>query len=226
MKTQNNMTHIVISLLVIIAVLSFGKLNKPTFAQSIPVPDDATVEKNPQMVLQNNFAPTIPNDDLSITGISNGFFEAGSTGWVEYSSNGWNLIVNNGFPSGVTPHSGSWMVWLGGDDNEIGYIQQQITVPVGSSFLSNWHWIASADDCGYDIAKINVNNTTVEEYDLCSTASTGGWVEHTVDLSSYAGQSVAFQIGVETDGSTNSNLFIDDVSLSLSYIYLPLLINQ
>lgn len=220
------MTKIVISLLVIIAVLSFGKLNKPAFAQSDPVPDDATAVKSPQSVYRNNFAPTIPNDGISITGISNVFFEAGATGWTQYSSNGWTLILNSGFPGGVTPHSGSWAVWLGGDDNETGYIQQQITVPVGSSILSYWHWIASADVCGFDIAKINVNSTTVEEYDLCSTANTGGWVEHTVDLNSYAGQSVALQIRAETDSSTNSNLFIDDVSFGLSHIYLPLLINQ
>ena len=79
-------------------------------------------------------------------------------------------------------------------------------------YLAYWHWIASEDSCGWDFGGVLVNGTVVDVYDLCDSASTGGWVHHVVNLSAYAGQAVTFQIRVETDSSLNSNLFIDDVS--------------
>ena len=145
----------------------------------------------------------------------NGDFESGPTGWVEYSSNGWDLILPNSSLI-VPPHGGSWAVWLGGDDDEISYIQQQVIVPPGSPYLAYWHWIASEDFCGYDFGKVIINSTTVDEYDLCSSTNTGGWAKHVVNLSAYAGQSVSLQIRAETDSSLNSNLFIDDVSFQAS----------
>jgi hypothetical protein len=149
-------------------------------------------------------------------GIVNGDFENGPTGWVEYSTHGWDLIVTS-FPGSITPRSGSWAVWLGGDYNDISYIQQQVTVPAGSPYLAYWHWIASEDVCGWDYGGVIVNDTTVEDvYDLCISTNTGGWVKHVVNLSAYTGQSVSLQIRAETDGSLNSNLVVDDVAFQAS----------
>ncbi|MGQ9628574.1 MAG: hypothetical protein ACUVV0_16920, partial [Anaerolineae bacterium] len=148
--------------------------------------------------------------------LPNGDFEQGPTIWTEYSTHGWDLIVTS-FPGSVTPHSGSWAVWLGGDFNDISYIQQQVTVPSGCPYLAYWHWIASQDVCGYDFGGVIINGSTVVDvYDLCSSANTGGWVKHVVNLSAYAGQSVSLQIRAETDDSLNSNLFVDDVAFQAS----------
>jgi hypothetical protein len=149
------------------------------------------------------------------SGVTNGNFESGSTGWVEYSTHEWDLIVTS-FPPGVTPHNGSWAVWLGGDHNDISYIQQQVTVPPGSPYLAYWHWIASADSCGHDLGGVVINGSVVDVYDLCESTSTGAWVQHVVNLSAYAGQSVSLQIRAETNASLNSNLFIDDVAFQTS----------
>jgi hypothetical protein len=148
-------------------------------------------------------------------GLVNGDFEDGPTGWIEYSSSGWPLIL----PAAnliVTPRSGNWAVWLGGDYDEISFIQQQVTVPSGSPYLAYWHWIASEDVCGYDFGGVLINSTVVDQYDLCSSANTGGWTKHVVNLSAYTGQSVSLQIRAETDSSYNSNLFVDDVSFQAS----------
>jgi hypothetical protein len=150
------------------------------------------------------------------TGVINGDFEDGPTGWTEYSKHGWDLIVTK-FPKGVTPHSGSWAVWLGGDYNDISFVQQQVTVPPGSPYLAYWHWVASADVCGFDFGGVIVNGSeVVDQYNLCQSENTGGWVRHTVNLNAYAGQSISLQIRVETDESRNSNLFVDDVSFQAS----------
>jgi hypothetical protein len=148
--------------------------------------------------------------------VCNGNFEQGATCWTEYSSHGWDIIINSGFPGGLTPHSGSWAAWLGGGNNEIAYVQQQVTVPVGSYYLAYYHWIASADTCGYDFGGVLVNGTVVDVYNLCSSQNTNGWVKHVVNLSAYAGQTVTLQIRVETDVSNNSNLFVDDVAFQSS----------
>jgi kumamolisin len=105
---------------------------------------------------------------------------------------------------------------LGGGDNEIGYIQQQVTIPSSTPYLVYWQWIESYDTCGFDFGYVLINSSAVDTYDLCSTTSTGGWVTHSVNLSAYAGQSVTLQIRATTDLSEWSNLYVDDVSLQAS----------
>lgn len=147
--------------------------------------------------------------------IVNPGFESGATGWTEYSAQGWPLILNVAdLP--ILPHGGSWAAWLGGDDSEDSYIQQSVTVPASTPYLSYWHWIDSEDVCNYDFARIQVNGTTVNEYTLCTSSNSGGWVRRTVNLSAYSGQTVSLRIRVVTDSSYVSNLFIDDVSFQAS----------
>jgi hypothetical protein len=161
------------------------------------------------------YLPIVMKSPSGGGGVVNGDFESGPTGWVEYSLNGWDLILSvPAFP--VTPHSGSWAVWLGGDDDEISYVQQQVTVPAGSPYLAYWHWIGSDDTCGYDFGGVIIDSTVVDVYNLCSSANTGGWVKHVVNLSAYAGQSVSLQIRAETDSSLSSSLLVDDVSFQAS----------
>lgn len=145
------------------------------------------------------------------SGFTNGDFESGSTGWTEFSTHGWDIIVTS--PDGLTAHSGSYIAWLGGDYDDTSYIEQQVTIAASAAHLVYWHWIASEDVCGFDVATVLVNGIAVDAYDLCETEDTDGWVRQSIDLSAYAGQSVALRIRVETDGSLNSNLFVDDVSL-------------
>jgi bacillolysin len=150
----------------------------------------------------------------------NGDFEQGSAGWEQYSTHGWALIVNSS--SGTIPtHSGSYAAWLGGGNSEISYLQQPVTVSLATPYLTYYHWIASSDICGYDFGGVLVNGTAVEVYNLCTSANTGGWVKHAVNLSAYAGQNVTLQIRVETDSSNNSNLFVDDAAFSVSGVLGP-----
>ncbi|MCW5864209.1 MAG: choice-of-anchor L domain-containing protein [Anaerolineae bacterium] len=151
----------------------------------------------------------------------NGNFESGPANWAEASSHGWPIIVSNGDVDGLPTHSGSWSAWLGGDDDEIAYIEQTVTVPADRPYLTYYHGIASQDSCGYDFGGVVLNDAVVvDQYDLCREASTPDWVLHAVNLSAYAGQDVALQIRVETDGSLNSNLFVDDVAFSASGVRL------
>jgi immune inhibitor A len=147
-------------------------------------------------------------------GLINGDFEAGATGWTTYSSIGWPIIIKSGFPTGVTPHGGSWAAWLGRSNNETTYIEQQVFIPAGARYLSYYHWIDSEDLCGSDWASVRIGSQIVDQYDLCFTANTSGWVKHTLSLGDYAGQSVRLQIRVQTDSSLYSSLFIDDLAFT------------
>ncbi len=185
----------------------------PTGASSSPDVADKNLILGNHPVPADNDIPlseTAPN--LRPMAIVNGDFESGSSGWDEYSVSGWTQIVTV-FPVGVTPHSGSWAAWLGGAYNERASIAQNTLVAASSSTLSFWYWIASADVCGYDVAGVLIGDeTVVDVFELCEAHNTGGWVERTVDLSAYAGQTVKIQFRVVTDSSGNSNFFVDDVA--------------
>jgi hypothetical protein len=147
--------------------------------------------------------------------IANGDFEQGQVAWSESTTLPYPLITTI-FPGSLTPYSGSWAAWLGGGDNEISILSQQVEVSQVAPYLSYWHWIASEDSCGFDSGGVSINGQVVETYWLCGDTNTNGWVRRVVDLSGYVGQVVTLSITVSTDGSLNSNLFIDDVSFQFS----------
>lgn len=148
--------------------------------------------------------------------LANGGFENGRDGsWLEYSSYDWPLIWQTpGLP--LQPHGGSWAAWLGGDYDYVSYVSQDVAIPGGSTTLIYWNWIASEDTCGFDLGGVLINGTPIQVIELCEDTSTDEWVKRTVDLSGYAGQTVALQIRAETDGVLNSNFFVDDVMLELT----------
>jgi secreted trypsin-like serine protease len=160
------------------------------------------------------------DDDGGPSGFVNGDFEQGTAGWTQYSAQGYPLIIHiNNLPSGLNPHSGSWLAWLGGDHNEQSLLRQVVTVPSSNPILSYWYYIASEDFCGsyYDWFGIFINqdnNQRVALLDLCADNNTNGWVQSTVNMGAYAGQTITVDFYVSTDGSFISNLFLDDVALT------------
>jgi hypothetical protein len=152
--------------------------------------------------------------------LQNGDFESGRNGaWVEASEAGLKLITTD-HPQGLTAHSGVWLTWLGGAYNETAGIIQRVTVPPDRPYLRYWHWIASGDACGYDVAGVTLGEDEediVDAFWLCRTNNTNGWRARTLDLRAWAGQSVDLLFLAGTDGSLNSNWFVDDIAfISLS----------
>ena len=156
------------------------------------------------------YLPVITRPALTV--VANGNFESGNTGWTVSSTFNRTVIRTSFAPNTATPHAGAWGAWLGGLNSESTSLQQQIAIRPGTSYLAYWHWIGSADVCGYDYAYVKVNGVTAHAYTLCSSTATGGWVKKVVNLSAYAGQTVTVRIQVSNDSSLNSNLFLDDVT--------------
>ncbi len=174
----------------------------------------------------NSIQQVVAGFNIPCSGIANCDFESGSDGeWTEYSYNGFKIIYLCSDPSvcnDVTPHSGAYLAWLGGANNEISYLQQQVLISSNTPFLTYWQWIESDDFCGsdyglnYDYVQVMINGTQVDKYDLCTGTSTVTWNPHNIDLNNYVGQSVTLQIRVTTDNTNISNFFLDDVNLMIN----------
>ena len=121
-------------------------------------------------------------------------------------------MVKNPGELPLVPHSGKWAAWLGGDDEETAVLSQPVTVPGDRKILRYWYWIDSTDVCGKDTGGVLVNNVPVDEYALCVSTDTGGWVMRSTDLAAYAGQQVTLAFRLVNDEGETSSLFIDDVA--------------
>lgn len=158
-------------------------------------------------------SPTLTSTPTPQNPIANpGFEEGPGVGWTEESSSMFDLILSTADLAPIVPRSGTWAAWLGGVDDEVSSLRQTVTVPANASQLSYWAWIASEEaNCNADLVTVTVNGAQiVENFALCATTATEGWVERTIDLAAFAGQSVQLQVEVVTDGSTPSSLFLDD----------------
>ena len=153
--------------------------------------------------IARNYAPS---------GLLNGGFENGSVGWVQSSVKGLPLILNATALAPVAPHSGTWAARLGREHDPVSYIEQRVTVPPDRPFLHYWYWIASVDECGFDVASVRVNDALSRFYYLCKSTSTGQWLEAVINLGSYSGQTVSLRLRVEADLVLESNLYVDDFS--------------
>jgi len=150
----------------------------------------------------------------------NGNFEQGrNVGWTESTkskcgSNPCPLVVNQ-FPSGVAAHGGSWAAWLGGANNETSELSQAVDIGNSTGLsLSYYHRVESREvSCNFDYAylQINGNEVTGTRIGLCDRYEKG-WEQKVVSLSGYSGL-LSFKFVVKTDGSVNSNYFVDDVSI-------------
>ncbi|MHB0987875.1 MAG: hypothetical protein ACYC3P_04315 [Bellilinea sp.] len=156
----------------------------------------------------SNYVPPDP--------ILNGGFESGHVAWVESSLHPIELIMDAAAGLSVTPHNGSWAVWLGGVDDEVASITQSVTIPVGRSILHYWFASGSTDQCNKDYFKIFVGGTLHFSETLCDTTETNAWVHRTLDLTAYAGTAQTIEFYIETDSLAYSNVFLDDISFETS----------
>jgi predicted secreted protein len=155
--------------------------------------------------------PVLPPECL----IPNGDFESGSEAWSSYSSSGRPLILNPTPP--LAPHSGSWAVYLLGDNNETAFIEKpSLNIPASCPRLTFWHSITSEESCGRDFEKVLINDQVIATFDLCKATETSGWAKRSVDLGFYAGQTVSLQIRAEADSSSPSLLVVDDVAFEFA----------
>ena len=152
-----------------------------------------------------------------------------------------NSIADPGFESGAfgswsacgnglatfdttAPHSGTYDAFVGnlasnpGEETGMDGVCQTVTVPA-SGALTLWVNESTSEtstnvaDQEGDILDSSGNVTATL---FIEDGNTNGYVQKTIDMSSYAGQSVTLFFGIYGSGSTTdyNNIFIDDVSLT------------
>lgn len=147
--------------------------------------------------------------------LHNGGFEEGpNSGWTTISLYGLQIILpREDLP--LSPYQGNWAAWLGGAPEELSILYQKVTVPQQDPVLRFHYVIASADVCGYDFAGVFVNGDVVDAQNLCSSANSSRWNQRSVNLGSFAGQTIELEIVTVTDDTLNSNYFVDNVTLGV-----------
>lgn len=145
----------------------------------------------------------------------NGNFERGPVGWQENSRQNSALISPRAGLGGVAPHSGEWAAWLGGVENEIAVLSQQVSITAAQPRLRYWlHSLSTEADCQEDRFSLLVNGQQiVDQLYLCTTTNSD-WQLRAVDLRPWLGQTITLSWQVVTNGNGQpSNLFLDDVAL-------------
>ncbi len=145
--------------------------------------------------------------------LGNAGFETGSASpWTGTSG-----VVDNS--SSEPAHSGSWKAWMDGyGSSHTDTLSQSVAVPSGcSAKLSFWLHVDTAETTtttAYDKLTVSVNGTTVATYSNLDKNT--GYAQKTVDLSSYAGQTVTVKFNGVEDSSLQTSFVIDDTALNVS----------
>jgi Zn-dependent metalloprotease len=140
-------------------------------------------------------------------------FESGNTSWAATSG----VIGQNG-SSGEATHGGTWNAWLDGyGSSHTDSISQSVSIPAGCHATLTYYLHIDTSETGTtarDNLTVTGGATTLATYSNLNKAS--GYVLKTIDLSSFAGQTVALKFtGVESS-SAQTSFVLDDSAVTLS----------
>ncbi|GAB1333394.1 M4 family metallopeptidase [Streptomyces sennicomposti] len=150
-----------------------------------------------------------PTDPPSGNALANGSFEQGASGWTQSD----DIITNSSLQAA---RDGSWYAWMMGyGTNAVESLSQSnIAVPsTGAPKLTFWLKVSTQESgsAAYDTLKVNVNGTTLATYSNANASS--GYVQKTVDLSAYKGQSVKLEFAGTEDTYLSTIFLIDQIAI-------------
>jgi hypothetical protein len=142
--------------------------------------------------------------------LTNPGFESGTTGWTSTSG-----VINT---DGAHSHAGSGYAWLDGyGATHTDTLSQSVTLPAGCSAALTYYLSISTSETtttiAYDKLTVSVNGTTVQSF---SNVNKGAYAQRTVNLSSYAGQTVAIKWTGTEDSSLATSFLVDDTAVNIS----------
>jgi hypothetical protein len=149
--------------------------------------------------------------------VNDGSFENGpppASAWTETTNNLCEWIGDWAAIWGAAAYDGVYDYWGGGYCSGVpstDSVEQTITVPAGGQ-LTFWYlaYRPDSDDEELDTAYISVDGTEVWTLDLIQANNTyPNWVQQSVDLSAYAGQTVNLKLGASSYGDLTGNIRFD-----------------
>ncbi|MFE2352298.1 M4 family metallopeptidase [Kitasatospora cineracea] len=172
---------------------------------ALPDPGTGNPSPSPTPTPTPTSTPTPPPGGNAL---ANGGFEQGATGWTQSA----NDITNS---TQQAAHSGSWYAWMMGYGSTASETLSQgnVAVPAGSPKLTFWLKVTTQETgtTAYDTLKVNVNGQTLKTYSNANASA--GYVQKSVDLSAFAGQTVNLSFVGQEDAALSTIFLIDDVKV-------------
>ncbi|MEP7021746.1 MAG: putative Ig domain-containing protein [Pseudonocardiales bacterium] len=142
--------------------------------------------------------------------LKNGGYESGSTSWTGTAG-----VIST---DGAHERTGVGYAWLDGyGSTHTDTLSQSIVIPAGcKAILTYYLQITSAEGTttAYDKLTLTANGTTVRS--LSNVNKGTAYVARSIDLSAFAGQTVALKWTGTEDSSLATSFFIDDTAVTLS----------
>ncbi|MFC8508878.1 M4 family metallopeptidase [Streptomyces sp. NPDC057411] len=167
------------------------------------LPDPGTPTPSPSTPTPS---PTTPP---SGNALANGSFEQGTSGWTQSD----DIITSSTLQ---TARDGSWYAWMMGygADAVESLSQANIAVPsAGTPTLTFWLKVTTQESgpTAYDTLKVKVNGTALATYSNADASS--GYVQKTVDLSAYRGQTVKLEFAGTEDTYLSTVFLVDGIAI-------------
>ena len=169
-----------------------------------------SADPNLHVIVEN----TLPRTTAPLVLINDGSFENATSAWTEVDTTGCTPWIGDWFSIvGVTAYNGTQYFWAGGycgaaNSNSA---TQSLLVPASTPVLSFYYRAnrSDPDSATNGSAYVKVNGTTVWSLAMVQANNTTVWTKVTVDLSAYAGQTVALTLGANNVGTGIGNVFFD-----------------
>ncbi len=193
----------------------FNKVKAAWDAVSVPAQTgDQTCTGGTPTPTPTSPTPTPTGGTCSGQKLANPGFESGAASWTSTSG-----VIGQWGSSGEPTHSGTWNAWLDGyGTSHTDTLSQSVTIPAGCrATLTFWLHIDSSEtttSIAYDKLTVTVGGTTKATYSNLNKGS--GYVQRTIDVSSFAGQTVTLKFTGVEDSSLQTSFVIDDTAVTLS----------
>lgn len=160
--------------------------------------------------------------------VANSFEQLLSDPGFELAGQGWtaNPPENINFPVTSGTHTGQGYVWLNGwGTTHVDQLWQDVTIPAGitKASLTFFLYLTTAEtttSAVRDTLTLQVRNTSGTVLGTVATWSnldaTLGWVQQSVDLTAYAGQTVRIFVEGSENATLATNFQLDDFSLRVT----------
>ncbi|MFJ7149223.1 M1 family aminopeptidase [Streptomyces sp. NPDC100445] len=146
--------------------------------------------------------------------VGNGGFESGTSPWTQSPS---TVITGR---SGQSAHGGGSYAWLdGAGSTRTDTLGQSVTIPSGCATATLGFWLhtdtaETTTSVAYDKLTAKIGGTTLATYSNLDANT--GYVHKTLDVSSFAGQTVNLSFTGTEDASLQTSFVLDDVTLDTS----------
>ncbi|MGH3629555.1 MAG: S53 family peptidase [Sciscionella sp.] len=157
--------------------------------------------------------PPPPTGNCSGQKFANPGFESGNSGWT--ASTG---VIGQYGSQGEPAHSGTGVAWLDGyGRTHTDTLSQQVSIPSGCHATLSFYVHIDTQESGstpYDTLTVRAGSTTLGT--LSNVDARSGYVQKSVDVSSYAGKTVTIGFTGHEDSSLATSFVLDDTALTLS----------